>query len=236
MVLEIKDLRKTFTMHAIGKQLTALNGVSFSANEGEFIGIMGKSGSGKSTLLKCIYRTCLPTAGSIIYHNIDLTKAKDNEIIALRRKEIGYVSQFLRVIPRVTTVDVVAEPLIWKGYTREKARDEASYLLRKLEIKEELLNAYPTTFSGGEKQRVNLARAIISRPSLLLLDEPTSALDAESSKKVVEMMLKLKQEGTTILGTFHNTEILKKTSDRIFFMKNGCIEKTGKTHEILEMI
>jgi alpha-D-ribose 1-methylphosphonate 5-triphosphate synthase subunit PhnL len=212
-MLEVKSLTKTFHL-ALHKNisLTAFSDMSFSVPEGTCLFISGPSGQGKSTLLKCIYRTYRSTSGHIWYHDegdgrLDLAHASDRTIIRLRQKEIRFVSQFLHVIPRISALDVVAEALLPLGKTLDEARCIAGSWLARLRIPNKLWDGFPATFSGGEKQRINLARALITDPSLLLLDEPTASLDPFSTKEVLKILIELKQQGTTMISVFHDEEL-----------------------------
>jgi alpha-D-ribose 1-methylphosphonate 5-triphosphate synthase subunit PhnL len=229
-VLEIDGLRKAFDMHVLGgKKVVGLDRVSFGVDEGEFVAVVGESGSGKSSLLKCIYRMYEPTGGSISYKShdgtVDLVNCSEREVLALRDTEIGYASQFLHEIPRVPAVDVVARPLVEKGSGEQDARDEARSLLRHLDVPDELFDAYPATFSGGERQRVNLARAVISRPRLLLLDEPTSALDPETREAAIELLRDYLDEETTIVGVLHNTDVISEVANRVAVLDNARLQR-----------
>ena len=222
MLLKVENLSKNFELK-VGQRKTieGINGISFELEEGEFLALYGPSGAGKSTILKCIYRTYIPTEGHILYNSykyglVALERAPDWQIIELRRREIGYVSQFFSVIPRVSAVDIVAEPLVrYFGLDEKEAREKAEWLLRRLGIPSNLLDAYPSTFSGGEQQKVNIARAIIWKPRLLLLDEPTASLDEKSARIVLEILKELKEEGVGMIGIFHNKDHLKAIADRI---------------------
>lgn len=227
-IVEVHQLTKTFELHILnGKRITALNGIEMTIEEGEIIGLTGKSGSGKSSLMKCLYRTYLATSGEILYSSkegvIDLVKAKDHDVLALRRAEIRYCSQFLSVIPRVPAVDVVAEPLMRTERNRDLARARAKQLLEMLALPTELWDAYPVTFSGGEQQRINVARAIIARPRLLLIDEPTASLDARTKDVVIELIRDLKQKGTSVLCISHDEYTLGKMADRRLHLSGGHI-------------
>jgi alpha-D-ribose 1-methylphosphonate 5-triphosphate synthase subunit PhnL len=231
--LTVDGLVKTFTLHLLGGRAVAgLRGVSFAVPRGAFVGVIGPSGSGKSSLLKCIYRTYLANDGSARYvaadgRAIDLIAAPDEEIIALRGGELGYVSQFLRPTPRVTAVDLVARPLVGRGVGREEARGRAADLLRRLALPADLLDGYPVLFSGGEQQRVNIARALIALPRLLLLDEPTSALDAANQATVIELLREAHAAGTTILGIFHDLDVLRQLADSYILMRDGELAGRG---------
>ncbi|MDS0278064.1 ATP-binding cassette domain-containing protein [Halomicroarcula sp. S1AR25-4] len=237
-VLSVEGLSKTFDMHVLGDtQVVGLDDVSFDVREGEFLAVVGESGSGKSSLLKCLYRTYDPTGGRIVYHGadeladgdagdgIDLAACDDREVIALRDATIGYTSQFLDEIPRVPAVDVVARPLREQGVPAEDARGEARELLSRLDLPEALWEAYPATFSGGERQRVNLAQALSPRPALLLLDEPTSALDPETRQAAIDLLREYVGEDTTVVGVFHNTAVIEAVADRVVVLDDGKLQR-----------
>jgi alpha-D-ribose 1-methylphosphonate 5-triphosphate synthase subunit PhnL len=231
-ILEVAGLSKEFTMHILGgKRIRALEGIAFEMEEGDIVGLTGKSGSGKSTLMKCIYRTYLPTAGSILLRNehgaaIDLASAAEHEVLALRRSEMTYCSQFLHAIPRVPALEVVSEGLLNRKWTRDDAFCEARGCFERLGLPEELWDAYPSTFSGGEQQRVNIARAILSRPRFLLVDEPTASLDLKTKDAVIDMLLELKASGTSILLITHDEHTLNRLSDRCLHLENGRVRET----------
>jgi alpha-D-ribose 1-methylphosphonate 5-triphosphate synthase subunit PhnL len=245
-IVEVNQLSKTFELHILhDKMITALHDIEFAIAEGEIIGLTGKSGSGKSSLMKCLYRTYLATGGEILYYSrgaggaggaknggvVDLVKASDHEVIALRRSEIRYCSQFLSVIPRVSAIDVVAEPLTRTEKNRDLARSRAKDLLEVLGLPTALWDAFPVTFSGGEQQRINVARAIIARPRLLLIDEPTASLDTRTKDVVIGLIRDLKQEGTSVLCISHDDYTLERLADRRLHLQSGRI-----TNPITEII
>ena len=199
--------------------VTLFRDLSFSVHPGEFLGIIGQSGIGKSSILKCIYRTYLPTGGKIFfessaYGRLDLAQVSERQISLLRKGEISYVSQFLKVIPRVSAMDTVAERLLIAGCGQEEACRRAGELLEALRIPSSLWAAYPATFSGGEQQRVNLARAFIACPRLLILDEPTASLDSKSKESVLALLLDMKMKGTAMIGVFHDLEMMRLVADK----------------------
>jgi alpha-D-ribose 1-methylphosphonate 5-triphosphate synthase subunit PhnL len=201
-----------------GKRVIGFQDVSFRLEPGRFLGVTGPSGVGKSSLLKCIYRTYLPSSGRVLYTRadgevVDLAGAADHTIIHLRKSEIGYVSQFFHVIPRVTAVDTITKSLVAKGMDGQAGRERARELLSRLGIPQALWELFPSTFSGGEKQRINIIHAIIAKPRLLLLDEPTASLDARSAAEVVGLIRELKDEGTAMVGVFHDVRTLEKLED-----------------------
>lgn len=227
-MLEIRNLSKSFNLFALDRHIKASENINIEIKQGEFIGISGKSGSGKSTILKCIYRTYLPQQGEIIYNSskygkIDLTRASDREIIYLRKYEIGYVSQFLNVMPRTTARKIIENAVLEMGVSEAEAEMETEKMLLHFEIDRNLWDIYPNNFSGGEKLRLNLAKAMIKHPRLLLLDEPTASLDNNSKIKVKELIEKLKAEGTTMIGIFHDTEFMEGVCDKIYNMEKGKI-------------
>lgn len=240
--LKVECLSKSFSLGAEdGRRLRALEEVSFDVYDGEFLGIVGRSGSGKSSLLRCLYRRYLPSSGRILYvsrdgRETDLATADDREVLELRRRELGYVSQFLRAIPRTPALDVVAEPLFEQGRNVEEAREHAAFTMDALGIPDHLRDVYPATMSGGEQQRVNLARALISRPRLLLLDEPTSALDPETRALAIEAILQLKHAGTTMIGVFHESRSLTSLADTVMSMESGYASWCGPVGEATEIL
>ena len=222
-MLTVENLSKNFTLHILGdKRIEACSKVSFNVTQGGFLGLSGPSGAGKSTVLKCIYRTYLPSDGAVWYDSatsgrVNLATLPDREVIDIRTREMGYVSQFLKVIPRVSALDVVMEPILARnGVTRDEARRRAGGLLERLRIPSHLFDAYPATFSGGEQQRINIAHAVSWKPRLLLLDEPTASLDKDSVAVVIEILKELRQEGTTMIGIFHDTELMETVTDAVF--------------------
>ncbi|MDB0439242.1 phosphonate C-P lyase system protein PhnL [Clostridioides difficile] len=232
IILEVNNFSKDFKLHALNKTIKACSGINFTISKGEFLGIIGKSGAGKSTILKSIYKTYIPTTGEIIFNSeiygkIDLSTIGDREMINLRKKEIGYVSQFLKTLPRITAIELVVHSLIESGFEKDCAYDMAKDILTQFEIKENLWDAYPNNFSGGEKLRLNLAQAMVKKPRLLLLDEPTASLDNQSKIYVKEKMLELKNQGTTMIGIFHDIEFMETVIDKTFTMTKGTISESG---------
>lgn len=226
-MLKIDGLSKEFKMHIReGLIIEGFNEVSFTACAGKLLAITGASGIGKSTLLKCIYRTYKPTKGSIIYLSSDGTKhnlatADDQTILHLRKTELGYVSQFLHVIPRVSAVEILTSRLLTKTVLSKEAKEIAESYLEKVGINKNLWNMYPSTFSGGEKQRLNILLALASKPRVLLLDEPTASLDYNSREIIMELILDTKKRGTTMVGVFHDKEAIKYLSDSRYDMRKN---------------
>jgi len=219
-MIAIANAEKTFTMHLQGGvELPVVRGVSFHVETGECVVLSGPSGAGKSSILKMIFGNYRCDAGRInIRHHgtvIDLAKAEPRQVLSVRRITIGYVSQFLRAVPRVATIDVVAEPLIVNGTPRPEAREKAGTLLHRLNIPERLWALPPSTFSGGEQQRVNIARGFISDLPILLLDEPTASLDAANRAVVVELISQKKRQGVAMVAIVHDDEIRHLIADRI---------------------
>ncbi|MDR1575846.1 MAG: ATP-binding cassette domain-containing protein [Treponema sp.] len=226
-MLKVKNLSKNFTMYIRGGVvIPGFAGVSFETSAGSLLALTGPSGTGKSSLLKCVYRTYLPSAGKILYtakngSTVDLAAAGDWEILSLRRGEIGYVSQFFRVMPRVSALETLIEPLTSRGVDHEEALDRARSMLSQAGLGKTLWNMYPSTFSGGEKQRLNILHAIITKPRLLLLDEPTASLDKGYKERIMEMILALKAEGAAMVGVFHDHDALRALSDRRYDLQKG---------------
>jgi alpha-D-ribose 1-methylphosphonate 5-triphosphate synthase subunit PhnL len=225
-LLKIENLGKSFTLHNLGKHIKASQNINISLKAGEFIGITGRSGSGKSTILKCIYRTYLPENGDIWYNSekfglMNLSTASERQIIYLRKYELGYVSQFLNAMPRTTAREIIEQAVLEMGHGMQYASGQAEKMLAHFEIDRELWDSYPNTFSGGEKLRLNIARAMVKHPRLLLLDEPTASLDNVSKGKVRELIQQLKDEGTTMLGIFHDIDFMEGICDKKYNMEAG---------------
>ena len=212
-------------MHMRGDtRIEAFRDVSFILAAGQFLGVSGPSGSGKSSLLKCLYRTYLPTTGAIWYtdgrsETRNLAAEDDHVILRLRRQEIGYVSQFFPVIPRVSALDTIANGMVARGFPRVESDKRARELLARLAIPRSLWDMFPSTFSGGEKQRINIIHAVIAQPRMLLLDEPTASLDAASAREAVSLISELKAQGTAMIGVFHDTALLSRLSDQVVEME-----------------
>lgn len=213
--IRLEGVAKGFTLHNQGGvALTVLRDASLSVARGECVALTGPSGAGKSTLLRMIWGNYLAAAGRIAVAGVEVTAASPREIVALRRATLGYVSQFLRILPRVPTLAVVAEPLLALGAPAEEAHARAAALLARLAIPERLWGLSPLTFSGGEQQRVNLARGLVHPYPALLLDEPTASLDAANRDTVLALIEERKREGAAILGIFHDAEARARVCDR----------------------
>lgn len=218
--LIVSEVAKAFTMHLRGGiRLPVVANVSFSVRSGECAVLGGPSGAGKSSILKMVYGNYGVDQGQIIVeHNgalVDLATANPRTVLAVRRDTIGYVSQFLRTVPRVSALDVVAEPLVARGITRDEANARASDLLARLNLPERLWSLPPATFSGGEQQRVNIARGFITDHPVLLLDEPTASLDATNREVVIGLIEDKKLQGVALLGIFHDSDVRETVADRI---------------------
>jgi alpha-D-ribose 1-methylphosphonate 5-triphosphate synthase subunit PhnL len=219
-MIEITGAEKTFTMHLQGGvRLPVVRNVSFRVDAGECVVLAGPSGAGKSSILKMIFGNYRCDGGFIgVLHGgvqVDLANSEPRQILDIRRKTIGYVSQFLRAVPRVPSLDVVAEPLVATGLPRTQARQRAGLLLRRLNIPERLWQLPPSTFSGGEQQRVNIARGFISDLPILLLDEPTASLDAANREVVAELIAEKKRAGVAMVAIVHDDDMRERIADRI---------------------
>jgi alpha-D-ribose 1-methylphosphonate 5-triphosphate synthase subunit PhnL len=215
-MIYVEGLSKSFTLHNQGGAvLPVMDGGSLSVAAGECVGLVGVSGAGKSTLMRMIYGNYLSGAGRILVGGIDVAAAEPRTILTLRRDTLGYVSQFLRVIPRVPALDVVAEPLRALGVDPAVARERAAGLLTRLNLPERLWPLSPTTFSGGEQQRVNIARGMAHPYPALLLDEPTASLDAANREVVLQLIEEAKAGGAAVLGIFHDEGARRRLCDRL---------------------
>jgi alpha-D-ribose 1-methylphosphonate 5-triphosphate synthase subunit PhnL len=214
-MIEIENVSKTFTLHNQGSAvIPVMERANLSVQPGECVALIGASGAGKSTLMRMIYGNYLAASGRIVVGGVDVAQAAPRDILALRRQTLGYVSQFLRVVPRVPTLEVVAEPLLMVGEGRETALERAGELLTRLNIPERLWGLSPTTFSGGEQQRVNIARGFAYAYPALLLDEPTASLDAQNRETVLSLVEEAKANGAAIVGIFHDEAARDRVCDR----------------------
>jgi len=219
-ILKVEKLTKIFHLYEQDTSIPSCADINLEVYRGSLTAIVGPTGAGKSSVLKCIYRTYLPTAGRILYRDdenriTDLAKASDMRILEVRQRDVGFVTQFLRCLPRKGALDVVSEPLILTGEPKSSARDGAAELLRLLNVPERLWSVPPATFSGGEKQRVNLARGLILRPRLLLLDEPTASLDPGTTERAIELLESIKGDGVAMLAIFHQPDLVKKVANSV---------------------
>lgn len=214
-MIQLENVSKSFTLHNQGGVvIPVMENARLSVAPGECVALTGNSGAGKSTLMRMIYGNYLAAGGSICIGGLNVAAAAPREILRLRRETLGYVSQFLRVLPRVPAVDVVAEPLLALGTDREAARGRARDLLARLNIPERLWSLSPTTFSGGEQQRVNIARGFAHAYPAMLLDEPTASLDAANRETVLSLIEEAKARGAAIIGIFHDTDARHRVADR----------------------
>ncbi len=214
-MIHVEDLTKTFTLHnQEAAVIPVIEGAGFSVAPGECVALTGESGAGKSTVMRILYGNYLAQGGSVRIGDVDITRAEPREILHLRREGLGYVSQFLRVVPRVPTLDVVSEPLLNVGWSEDDAKARARDLLERLRIPERLWSLSPTTFSGGEQQRVNIARGFAHSYPALLLDEPTASLDATNRETVLSLIEEAKAGGAAIVGIFHDLEARARVADR----------------------
>jgi alpha-D-ribose 1-methylphosphonate 5-triphosphate synthase subunit PhnL len=218
-MLRIHRLSKHFVLHTQGGvRIPVLDRVSFELKRGECLVLDGPSGAGKSTLLRCLYANYLPSEGELWVREagsqvpVNLASATLQQIIELRRSTLSYVSQFLRVIPRVSSLEIVAEPLLALGEDPIAARQRAASLLARLNLPERLCHLPPATFSGGEQQRVNIARGFVTEKPVLLLDEPTASLDAGNRDVVISLIRETCARGTAIVGIFHDAEVREQVA------------------------
>jgi len=238
MLLTVHNLSKHFEMHHLDRQILAFEDVSFTLDSGQFMVIGGSNGAGKSTLMRCIYRTYRATGGVAWFESrfgrVDLTRLADVDVALLRDYEMGFVTQFLRPRPRVSALELVAEPLIALGEYQDAAESAARAILDEFGLKEALWQAYPATFSGGEQQKVNLARALIRPVKLLLLDEPTASLDSAARQSLVDRLTALKSQGVALIGVFHHANDVEHLADQHLRLDRVQVYQNGATHAVVE--
>ncbi len=220
VALELAGVAKTFTMHLQGGlRLPVLRGVSFRVEPGQCIALAGPSGAGKSSILKLIYGNYRCDAGQILVRDnadvVDIAAAPPRRILSVRQRALGYVTQFLRAVPRVSALDIVAEPLVMKSVPRETANAGAAAMLARFNVPERLWSLPPATFSGGEQQRINLARGLLPQHPILLLDEPTASLDSRNRAVVIELVRERKQQGAAIVAIVHDDDVREAIADAV---------------------
>ena len=220
-ILDVKDLKKTYTGRFGGNQVQALKGVTFSVEEGEYVAIMGESGSGKTTLLNILAALDKATAGSVMLDQKNLAEIKDKELASFRRENLGFVFQEFNLLDTFTLKDNILLPLVLSGKSLAEMNERLEPIAQSLGIKE-LLNKYPYEVSGGQKQRAAAARALITNPKLILADEPTGALDSQSSSDLLRVFEKMNQSGQTILMVTHSTDDASH-ANRILFIRDGIV-------------
>ncbi|MEZ5854131.1 MAG: phosphonate C-P lyase system protein PhnL [Hyphomicrobiaceae bacterium] len=219
-MIDVENAAKTFVLHNQGgARLPVLANVSLRVNAGEAVVLSGPSGAGKSTLLRLLYANYRPTAGRLaVRHDgalVDLTSAEPRVVLDVRRRTLGWVSQFLRVIPRISTLDLVRDPLLSRGVSEAEATQRARTMLARMNLPESLWKLAPQTFSGGEQQRVNIARSLVDPTPILLLDEPTASLDAANREVVVELIDEARRAGSAVVGIFHDEAVRARIATRI---------------------
>ena len=240
-LLEVRGLHKQFVIHAVGRVVPALRGVDLSVGPGEHVALVGRSGAGKSTLLKCVWRSCLPSAGEIRLRRrdasvTDLASADDRAIIEVRRDDLAYVSQFLRPDGRRTVLEAVGRAGVRRGLAPAAATEAAAAALRRVGLAEELWGTQPVVLSGGEQQRVNLAAGTLCAPRLLLLDEPVAALDSGYRETVFRLIRELSRAGVSVLSVFHDTEAVRALADRVVVLRDGQVVAQGPPGQVLDRV
>jgi alpha-D-ribose 1-methylphosphonate 5-triphosphate synthase subunit PhnL len=223
-MIRVEDLSKTFVLHLqAGTRIPVLGNLTLEVDAGECVSLNGPSGVGKSTLLRSLYGNYLPDLGKVMVRHrndmVDLAAAEPRQILEIRRETVGYVSQFLRAIPRVPSLEIVAEPARALGVAPDDALARARALLRRLRIPDELHDLAPATFSGGEQQRVNIARGFAVDYPILLLDEPTASLDADNRDTVLELIREARDRGAAVVGIFHDQQVRERVADRGFDLR-----------------
>ena len=220
-MIQIKNLNKSFELYNQNNtNINVFKNINFKVNKGEVVALTGNSGTGKSTLLKLIYGSYVISKGDVLISDVNIRKSTPRDILKLRKNKLGYVSQFLRVVPRVPTIEVVIEPLLDIGCETKAALKKGEEILETLKIPKNLWNLSPLTFSGGEQQRVNIARGFIYNYPYLLLDEPTASLDQNNKNIVLDLIEKAKLNGSAIIGIFHDEIARNKVATREVNLEN----------------
>lgn len=218
-LLEVKNVRKIYTTRFGGNQVEALHNVNFSVEQGEYVAIMGESGSGKTTLLNIMAALDTPTGGKVYLKGRDLSGVKEREIAAFRRQNLGFVFQDFHLLDTFSLKDNIFLPLVLSGKTYEEMERRLTPVAERLGITE-ILNKFPYEVSGGQKQRAAVARALVTKPQLILADEPTGALDPRASDELLNLFGAINQDGQTILMVTHSVKAAS-TAKRVLFIKDG---------------
>lgn len=218
-LLEVKNVRKIYTTRFGGNQVEALHNVNFSVEQGEYVAIMGESGSGKTTLLNIMAALDTPTGGKVYLKGRDLSGVKEREIAAFRRQNLGFVFQDFHLLDTFSLKDSIFLPLVLSGKTYEEMERRLTPVAERLGITE-ILNKFPYEVSGGQKQRAAVARALVTKPQLILADEPTGALDSRASDELLNLFGAINQDGQTILMVTHSVKAAS-TAKRVLFIKDG---------------
>jgi len=237
-LLSVRGLRKEYVVHAIGRRVLALDGVDLDLAAGEHVVVVGSSGAGKSTLLRCVWRSCLPSAGQVLLRRengeeTDLAGLSDEDMAEVRDEDLGYVSQFLRPEPRRTVLETVARAAMRRGVEDERAHETSRRALSAARVAEGLWGTFPVLLSGGEQQRVNLATGTVRPPRLLLLDEPVSALDADNTEAVLSLVEGITSTGTAVLSVLHDLEVVRRLATRVVHIERGRVVAEGPPGEVL---
>lgn len=219
--IEIENLEKHFVLHNAGAaKIPVFENLHLSVKSGECVVLAGVSGVGKSTLMRSIFGNYLPTGGAVrVLHDgemIDITNAPPFQLLDIRRRTLGYVSQFLRVIPRISTLDLVMQPLLDNGVDPKEAEDRSKFILDMLQLPKAHWDLPPATFSGGEQQRVNIARSFVLDFPVMLLDEPTASLDAANRERVTNLIQRALDNGAALIGIFHDEAVREAVATRFF--------------------
>jgi alpha-D-ribose 1-methylphosphonate 5-triphosphate synthase subunit PhnL len=220
-LIVVEDLAKTFVLHNADQAvIPVFERLRMEVRPGECVVLAGESGVGKSSLMRSIYGNYLPSGGQVkVLHDgdyVDITTASPGQVLDVRRRTLGYVSQFLRVIPRIPTLQLVMEPLLENGVGKDEARARAETLLKKLRLPPRHWELPPATFSGGEQQRVNIARSFIRDYPVMLLDEPTASLDGDNRAVVVDLIQEALARGAAMIGIFHDQDVRDAVATRLF--------------------
>jgi len=226
-MIAVENLTKTYEMGSV--EVSALKGVSFEIGRGEFVAIMGPSGSGKSTLMNLLGCLDTPSVGQYFINGKEVSSLSEDELAAIRNREIGFIFQVFHLLPRSTALHNVELPLIYSGIKKAERLDIARRALQAVELSDRMSHR-PNELSGGQRQRVAIARALANKPSLILADEPTGNLDSRTGEEIVALFAELHRRGNTIIMVTHNQELADLTQ-RIFYLKDGEIireEKKGR--------
>jgi len=229
-LIRLKDVAKYYYM---GDNIVkALDGLNFKVFEGEFVAIMGPSGSGKSTAMNLVGSLDVPTKGSIFLDDIDTSELEESDLAQIRGKKIGFIFQSFNLIPNLTAKENVMLPMMFQGEDKEEREERAEELLKLVELKDRMEH-YPNQLSGGQMQRVAIARSLANDPEVILADEPTGNLDTKTGEIVIEFLKKLNKEGKTIIMVTHDPELAEEHASVVYWLKDGTLEKVTRKGKIV---
>ena len=225
ILIELKNVKKHYFMG--DNVVKAVDGITLEIKEKEFVAIMGPSGSGKSTAMHMVGSLDIPTSGKIFLDGVDISLLTESRLAQIRGKKVGFIFQSFNLIPNLTAKENVMIPMTFQSQSRDESEFKAEELLRMVDLGDRM-HHYTNELSGGQQQRVAIARALANDPEVILADEPTGNLDTKTGEMVIDFLKKLNKQGKTIIMVTHDADLAKEHADKIYWLKDGKIEKITK--------